>query len=107
MSNDKDLSINLRPDVAIGTYSNLAIITHSSSEFILDFASMLPGIPKPDVTNRIIMAPEHAKRLFLALQDNLMKYESQFGEIELEKVPKTSIPIGGFGPGNQGQGNMS
>ena len=107
MANEKDLSINLRPDVAIGTYANLAIITHSSSEFIIDFASMLPGIPKPDVTNRIIMAPEHAKRLFLALQDNLMKYEGQFGEIELEKTPKTSIPFGGFGQGSQGQGSMS
>lgn len=105
MANDKDLSINLRPDVAVGTYSNLAIITHSTSEFIIDFASMLPGIPKPEVTNRLIMAPEHAKRLFLALQDNLMKYESQFGEIELERTPKPSIPIGGFGQGNQGQGS--
>ena len=69
MANEKEFSIELKPDVAKGTYSNLAIITHSRSEFVLDFASMLPGLPKPEVHNRIIMNPEHAKRLFLALQD--------------------------------------
>ena len=68
MANEKEFSIELKPDVAKGTYSNLAIITHSRSEFVIDFASMLPGLPKPEVHNRIIMNPEHAKRLFLALQ---------------------------------------
>ena len=61
MANEKDFSIELKQDVAKGSYSNLAIITHSRSEFILDFASMLPGLPKPEVHNRIIMNPEHAK----------------------------------------------
>ena len=58
MSNEKDLSIELKQEIAKGSYSNLAIITHSHSEFILDFATMLPGLPKPEVSNRIIMTPE-------------------------------------------------
>ena len=89
MSNEKDLSIELKQEIAKGSYSNLAIITHSHSEFILDFATMLPGLPKPEVSNRIIMTPEHAKRLFLALQDNVNKYENQFGQISLGGEPKT------------------
>ena len=88
----KELSLNLPEEVAKGSYANLAIITHSTSEFIIDFAKILPGIPQPSVTNRIIMTPEHAKRLALALQDNLMKYEAQFGEIRLPER-------GGYVPG--------
>lgn len=98
MDNEKGLSIDLKQDVAKGSYSNLAIITHSHSEFILDFATMLPGLPKPEVHNRIIMTPEHAKRLFLALQDNINKYESQNGTISLGE-PKATFPMGGFGGG--------
>ena len=97
MANEKDFSIELKHDVAKGTYSNLAIITHSHSEFIIDFATMLPGLPKPEVGNRVIMTPEHAKRLFLALQDNINKYESQHGQISLGGEPKTTFPMGGFG----------
>ena len=59
---------------------------------------MLPGLPKPEVTNRIIMTPEHAKRLFLALQDNISKYEAQNGQITLSEGPKATFPMGGFGP---------
>ena len=99
MANEKELSIELKPDVAKGTYSNLAIITHSRSEFIIDFASMLPGLPKPEVHNRIIMTPEHAKRLFMALQDNINKYESQHGPIDLGVENKPHFPIGGLGGG--------
>ena len=99
MANEKDFSIELKSDVAKGTYSNLAIITHSRSEFVLDFASMLPGLPKPEVHNRIIMNPEHAKRLFLALQDNINKYETQHGPIALAGEPKGTFPMGGFGGG--------
>ena len=99
MANEKEFSIELRPEVAGGTYSNLAIITHSRSEFIMDFATMLPGLPKPTVNNRIIMTPEHAKRLFLALQENVTKYESQFGQINLGGEPKATFPMGGFGGG--------
>ena len=95
-NNEKKLSLELKPEIAKGTYSNLAIITHSHSEFIIDFASMLPGLPKPEVTNRIIMSPEHAKWLYLALQDNISKYESQNGPISLGE-PKATFPMGGFG----------
>lgn len=96
---EKEIKIDLKPEVAKGSYSNLAIITHSHSEFIVDFATMLPGIPKPEVSNRIIMTPENAKRLFLALQDNLSKYESQNGPITFANSPKATFPMGGLGGG--------
>lgn len=99
MANENELKIELKPEIAKGSYSNLAIITHSRSEFIIDFATMLPGVPKPEVGNRIIMTPEHAKRLFFALQDNLSKYESQNGPITLGGEPKATFPMGGFGSG--------
>ncbi len=100
MSNEKELTIEIKPEIAKGSYSNLALITHSHSEFIIDFATMLPGLPKPEVGNRIIMTPEHAKRLLLALQDNVHKYESQFGQISLGgNEPKATFPMGGFGNG--------
>lgn len=99
MEKEKELKIELKPEVAKGSYSNLAIITHSHSEFIIDFATMLPGLTKPEVGNRIIMTPEHAKRLFLALQDNIAKYESQNGQITFANNPKATFPMGGFGSG--------
>ena len=101
MANEKEFSIDLKQEVARGSYSNLAIITHSNSEFIIDFATMLPGLPKPAVGNRIIMTPEHAKRLYLALQDNINKYESQNGPISLGGEPKATFPMGGFGSGKK------
>ena len=70
-NNNGQLQIELREEVAQGTYANLAIITHSSSEFILDFVRVMPGIPKAGVQSRIIVAPEHAKRLLRALEDNI------------------------------------
>lgn len=82
-NNQKQIQLDLKPEIARGTYSNLAIITHSHSEFIIDFATMLPGQPKPEVSNRIVMTPEHTKRLLNALMDNITKYESQFGFIDL------------------------
>ena len=109
MANEKnELSLELRPEVATGTYSNLAIITHSHSEFIIDFAGMLPRMPKPNITNRIIMNPEHAKRLLIALQDNVKKYESNFGPIDMgvrQNAPQAeggTFDLGGFGPFNNG-----
>ena len=90
-------NISLSEEVAKGTYSNLAIISHSSSEFVLDFVLMLPGMPNPTVQSRIVLTPEHAKRLLGALQDNVVKYESQFGKIQLEQ--KTNIPPMSFGTG--------
>ena len=99
MAKENEFSIELKQEVALGSYSNLAIITHSHSEFIIDFATILPAMPKPEVRNRIIMTPEHAKRLFLALQDNITKYESQHGQIEISGGPKGTFPMGGFGGG--------
>ncbi|MBR6035508.1 MAG: DUF3467 domain-containing protein [Bacteroidaceae bacterium] len=81
--NNQQLQIELKPEVAEGIYSNLAILTHSSSEFVADFVQMMPGMQKAQVRSRIIMAPEHAKRLLAALQDNVQKYEQQFGTIKL------------------------
>ncbi len=81
MEEKKELQIELRPEVAEGTYSNLALITHSSSEVVIDFARIMPGVPKAPVSSRIIMTPENAKRLLLALQDNINKYEKQYGTI--------------------------
>ena len=96
---EKEIKIEIKPEVAKGAYSNLAIITHSHSEFIIDFATMLPGLPKPEVSNRIIMTPEHAKRLYLALQDNINKYENQHAPITLGNENKPQFPMGGFGGG--------
>ena len=84
---EKKIDIEIKPEVAQGRYANLAIITHSSSEFILDFAQNMPGLPKMQVASRIIMTPEHAKRLLGALNDNIRKYEGQFGEIRLPMNP--------------------
>lgn len=96
--NNKQFSIELRPEIARGNYSNLAIISHSHSEFVIDFAAMLPGLPKPDVISRILMTPEHAKRLLSALADNVEKYESQFGEISLGGEPKGTFNLTDLNP---------
>ena len=90
--NNGQLKIELTPEVAEGIYSNLAIITHSSAEVVLDFIRVLPGVPKANVKSRIVLAPEHAKRLLFALQDNVMKYEKAFGPINL---PGAEQPQGG------------
>ncbi len=77
------LQLDIKPDVVRGIYSNLVLINHSHGDFVLDFAQMLPGMPKPEVASRIIMSPEHAKRMLMALQENIYKYEQAFGRIEL------------------------
>ncbi|MDY6288092.1 MAG: DUF3467 domain-containing protein [Bacteroidales bacterium] len=82
-----DLKLDVSSDVANGTYSNLAIISHSPSEIILDFAQMLPGTPNATVRSRVIMNPIHAKRLLAALNDNLQKFEHNFGPIVEPKAP--------------------
>ena len=82
-NNNGQVQIELKEDVAQGTYANLAIITHSSSEFVLDFIRMLPGMPKAGVQSRVILVPEHAKRLLFALQENIDKYERVFGPIRV------------------------
>ena len=90
------INIELTDDIACGTYSNLAIITHSPTEFILDFVSLMPGAPKAKVKSRIIMTPQHAKRLYKALAENISKYESQFGSIK--EVGGEMIPPFTMGP---------
>ena len=79
----KPFEIELPPDKAEGTYSNMVVISHSASEIILDFARIMPGVPKARVQARIIMTPQHAKGLLKTLEENLKKYEAQFGEIKL------------------------
>ena len=83
------MDIELDAETAQGNYSNLAIISHSTSEFILDFATILPGLPKAKVRSRIILTPEHAKRLLLSLQENIQRYETNIGKIE---IPAHTVP---------------
>ncbi len=98
--NPNQLNIELKEDVAQGTYSNLAIITHSTSEFVVDFVRVMPGVPKANVKSRIVLTPEHAKRLMLALQDNIKKFEAQHGAINLPQGPQGNMPPMNFGGGN-------
>jgi hypothetical protein len=94
------IDIQLKEDVAQGIYSNLAVITHSSSEFVVDFVRIMPGIPKADVKSRIILTPEHAKRLMLALQDNIRKFESLYGPVKVDENhgPQGTVMPMSFGP---------
>jgi hypothetical protein len=94
------LNIELSEEIAQGSYSNLAIINHSPSEFVLDFIQMMPGVPKAKVKSRIILTPQHAKRLMKALNDNVSKYEDQHGEIQ-DLDPGKGVPINFGGPAAQ------
>lgn len=89
------INIELDEQVAEGTYANLAIINHSVSEFIVDFINIMPGVPKAKVKSRIILTPQHAKRLTKALGDNVAKFEQVHGEIKDYEQPP--IPLN-FGP---------
>jgi hypothetical protein len=96
--NPQQLNIELNEDIAQGIYSNLAVITHSSSEFVVDFVRIMPGVPKANVKSRIILTPEHAKRLLFALQDNIKKYETVNGQIKNVKPGSDSmLPPMSFG----------
>lgn len=97
---EQKMQINLAPDVAEGTYANLAIIAHSQSEFVIDFVRTMPGVKQANVKSRIILTPENAKRLLFALQDNIGKFEQQFGKIEISgrPAPGSTFPIS-FGGG--------
>ena len=79
--NQNQINIELNEETAEGTYANLAIIQHSSSEFVLDFIRIMPGVPKGRVKSRIVMSPEHAKKLMRALGENIAKHENTFGLI--------------------------
>ncbi len=92
------IDIELDAEVARGEYANLAIISHSPTEFVLDFAAALPGMPKPRVVSRVILTPEHAKRLLYSLQENIARYEGNNGPIEIHQrgdvVPPSLTPVG-------------
>ena len=90
------LNIELSEEVADGIYSNLAIITHSNSEFVIDFVKVMPGTPKAKVKSRIVLTPQHAKRLAAALQDNIQKFESIHGTIKQSEA--VGIPMNFGGP---------
>jgi len=92
--NKQGLQLELPQEVAQGEYANFAIITHSSSDFVVDFARVLPGVPKAQVRSRVILAPEHAKRLLAALQENIMRYEKEYGQIRIpSQEPRTIAPF--------------
>lgn len=96
--NKNEIKIDLTPEVAAGQYANLAIISHSGNEFVLDFINMAPNMPQARVQSRIIMTPENAKNLLFALRDNVQKYEANFGEI-VRKTPKNGGNNGGANNG--------
>jgi len=96
--NKNQLNIEISEEVADGIYSNLAIITHSNSEFVLDFVRVMPGVPKAKVKSRVLLTPQHAKRLMRALNDNISKFESMHGPIKEADVPDGAIPMNFGGP---------
>jgi hypothetical protein len=85
--NQNQLNIELTEDIAEGIYSNLAVISHSPTEFVIDFIRMMPNVPKAKVKSRIILTPHHAKRLLSALQDNINKFEALHGSISDNNTP--------------------
>jgi len=90
------INIELSEEIAEGVYSNLAMIAHSNSEFVIDFIRLMPGVPKAKVKSRIVITPEHAKRLLNALKDNISKYEANFGPIkQTNDVPTFPMNFGG------------
>lgn len=90
----QQLQIQIDPGEAEGTYSNFVLLAHSSSEFILDFARILPGVPKAKVYSRIIMTPQNARSLLKALETKVDAYESQFGKIRVEGDSTSTRDIG-------------
>lgn len=91
--NNNQLNIELTEDIAEGTYANLAIITHSHSEFVMDFVRVMPGVPKAKVKSRVVLTPFHAKRLQKALAENIKKYEANHGPIADGGADQNEIAI--------------
>lgn len=90
------LNIELSEDIAEGEYANLAMIAHSTSEFVVDFIRMMPGVPKAKVKARIVLTPEHAKRLLAALEENIQRFEQSYGSIKLhQETPNYPMNFGG------------
>ena len=93
--NPNQLNIELSEEIGEGIYSNLAIITHSTSEFVIDFVKIMPGVPKAKVKARIVLTPQHAKRLMKALKDNISKFETVNGQIKDTEMPVIPMNFGG------------
>jgi hypothetical protein len=94
-SSPNQINIELSEEIAEGIYSNLVMIAHSNTEFVIDFIRLMPGVPKAKVKSRIVITPEHAKRFLEALSDNIEKYESTFGLIkQTEEAPKFPVNFG-------------
>jgi len=93
---NNQINIELSEEMAEGIYSNLAMIAHSNSEFVIDFIRMMPGVPKAKVKSRIVMTPEHAVRFLQALKDNVERYQETFGDIiDMSDMPKMPFNFGG------------
>lgn len=99
--NQNQLQIELSEEMAEGIYSNLAIITHSNSEFVIDFVRVMPGVPKAKVKSRIVLTPDHAKRLLMALSDNINKFEDMNGNIAMNNDSGAPFPMNFGGPTGQ------
>ncbi len=89
------INIELPEDKAQGVYSNLVAINHSPTEFVVDFIQMMPGVPKAKVQSRVILTPEHAKRLLQALGENVTRYEQNFGNVKTHEPPQVPLNFGG------------
>jgi len=94
---DGKLNVELSEEIAEGIYSNLAIINHSPSEFVLDFLKVMPGVPKARVKSRLVLTPQHAKRFLRALQENIERFEAQHGEIQDTEQPQIPMSFGSQG----------
>ncbi|MFQ3577349.1 MAG: DUF3467 domain-containing protein [Cytophagales bacterium] len=92
---ENQINIELSEEMAEGIYVNLAMIAHSNSEFVIDFIRMMPGVPKAKVKSRIVITPEHAKRLLFALNENISRFEQTFGEIKQQDEPMFPLPFVG------------
>ena len=92
---EPQINIELSEEMAGGAYSNLVAINHSPTEFVVDFIQMMPGVPKAKVKSRVILTPEHAKRLLGALSDNVTRYEQNFGNVETHEPPQVPLNFGG------------
>jgi hypothetical protein len=91
---EQKLSINIAPDKAQGVFANLALIAHTPTEFVLDFAQIMPGIQQANVVARVVVTPDQAKKILGALQSNLAQYEKKFGEIQpIGPIPGSTLPL--------------
>lgn len=91
---EKELKINISPEKSQGVFANLALIAHTPTEFVLDFAQLMPGLPQANVVSRVVVTPDQAKKILGALQNNIAQYEKKFGTIQpLGPVPGSTLPL--------------